>query len=627
MSEISLKINGKYYDARRGETVLEVCERADIHIPTLCHREDLPNVGACRLCIVEVDDGQIKTACTMEVEDGMEIKTDTDRLKDHRRTIIDLIFAEENHYCMYCEQEGDCELEDVFKELDLDSTAFPLSYMREEVDGSDEHIALDRNRCIRCGRCIRMCREVVANDTLEFGERGRETRLIADMDVPIGESSCISCGACVQACPTGSLYGKHSAFRGNEEDLQSVDSTCTECSIGCGIRVFTRSGSLARIEGTEVGDESGGQLCSRGRFEVLTDVRRRVRNPLRKENGRPEPIGLDEVLYEVSNFLKSAGSFNAISSNRVCTETVEKFRELVDHYGGSFRIQGSEKMGIEGEILNELNESVPEIDEEILFANSIEEVLDSDTVAVFDTSIVESHPVLSSYVRRASKKGMKLISVDSNEDKLENYSDVSISLGSPKSQLTGIVLEALEKNLDSISQVSGNHLEDMNISPGDILNMTSYLKEGKNTLIVGPKTKDEHTLVNIYALAALTGSRIISLDNISNQALKEFEMDPLRENADVSYIFASDDNGERLDEMIEVARTSDFVIVQASRHSRLTEKADIVLPSLTWDERFGSFVDVNGEKKKVKRSVSARVQIDSDRQLFEDLMEGEVDEQ
>lgn len=618
LGDVELKVNGREIVASEGETILEACENNDIYIPTLCRYIGLSEVGACRMCLVEVNGERLETACTTKVKEGMEIETDTEELWDHRRTILELIFSEENHYCMYCELEGDCELEEMFRRAGMKSVRFPLSYRKEKVDSSNQYITIDRNRCILCGRCIRACREKVCNDTLDFANRGLETKIIVDEDILLGDSSCISCGACAQVCPTGSIYESHSSFRGTEEDCDSTKSTCVECSMGCGIEVLSQSRNLVKING--IGEEpSGGQLCKKGRFEALDDGRPRVVNVLMKKNGRDIPVTLDEAMDKVLRVLDSADRINAVMSDRLPTETAKYFYKVMKEHESFFNVIGSEKKRLEDEIMRRLESRDVEISEG-RFVDSVEEVLDADNILVYGTSIVETHPVFSSYIRRATKEGSRLITIDSDEDKLGRYSDISISLGSPESQLTGITLALLRENVDSLSDLSNFHLEDMNIDTSEVTQMASYLrKDGNNVIVVGPDIDDSQSLINIYVLSFMTDSKIVSLGSISNQAVYDLETETLDRFADVSYIFSADEDGQKLERMIGIAKNSDFVVVQAARSSQLTEMADIVLPALDWFERSGSFLDINGEEKKIGRVLEPRISIDSDMEVLEKL--------
>jgi len=222
VDKITLMIDGQLLTASPGETVLTVAERNGIRIPTLCHLEGLTDVGACRLCIVEVA-GQLVTSCTTEVANEMVVKTQTEEVKKHRRQILELLFAEGNHVCSFCVSNGNCELQDLACELEMHSVTVPYSYPRNRVDASHPWFLIDRDRCVLCGRCVRACAEVEGARTWAFADRGHTVRVITDLDVDWGNAeSCTSCGKCVEACPTGALAVKGASNAEMKKDSDLV---------------------------------------------------------------------------------------------------------------------------------------------------------------------------------------------------------------------------------------------------------------------------------------------------------------------------------------------------------------------------------------------------------------------
>jgi formate dehydrogenase major subunit len=202
---IKLTIDGKTIEVQEGTTVLEAAQAADIYVPTLCHHPQLTPYGGCRLCMVDVEGARtLQPSCTLPATDGMVINTHTDKVLDARKFVLTLIFSERNHFCMYCPvSDGDCELQNRAYDEKMTHWDLQPNWQPFEVDASHEFIILDNNRCILCRRCTRACGELVGNYTLGFEERGANSLLVADYNVPLGESTCISCGTCVQICPTG----------------------------------------------------------------------------------------------------------------------------------------------------------------------------------------------------------------------------------------------------------------------------------------------------------------------------------------------------------------------------------------------------------------------------------------
>ncbi len=205
----TLTIDGNQVSARAGQTILEVARENKIDIPTLCHLDGLSDVGACRLCLVEIKgSNKLLPSCVATVEEGMEVSTATDRLKTHRRTILELLFAERNHICSVCVSNGHCELQTLGQEQGLTHVRLPYRNPELPVDASHERFTLDQNRCILCTRCVRVCAEIEGAHIWDVMGRGIDSMVITDLHQPWGESACTRCGKCVQVCPTGALTDK-----------------------------------------------------------------------------------------------------------------------------------------------------------------------------------------------------------------------------------------------------------------------------------------------------------------------------------------------------------------------------------------------------------------------------------
>jgi bidirectional [NiFe] hydrogenase diaphorase subunit len=206
----TLTINGKPVSATEDQTLLEVIRENSIPLPTLCYVEGLSEVGACRLCLVEIE-GQRKLfpACTTRVDEGMIVHTDTERLRKYRRMIVELVFAERNHVCSVCVANGHCDLQSLGYEVGMDHVRFPRKCPDLAMDATHDRFLLDHNRCILCTRCVRACDEIEGAHTWDVSGRGADARVITDLNQPWGNSdSCTSCGKCVQVCPTGALFEK-----------------------------------------------------------------------------------------------------------------------------------------------------------------------------------------------------------------------------------------------------------------------------------------------------------------------------------------------------------------------------------------------------------------------------------
>ncbi|MFW6195902.1 MAG: 2Fe-2S iron-sulfur cluster-binding protein [Thermoplasmatota archaeon] len=595
MKTLEINVDGKKIKAEEGETILSACERNDIDIPTLCHHESLNDAMACRLCLVEIDGERLSPSCGTKVEDGMKIKTHTDDIQKYRKMILELIYASENHFCMFCESDGDCELQDLMWEHEIDRFDFPRSYPEQPIDSSHDFIVIDNNRCIRCGRCVRACDEVVGNDTLSFGGRGLDNEIIADTNVPLDESSCVSCGMCLQVCPTGAIFNKQSMFKGTLNECEYEETTCMRCSLGCGTEVYTRSNKLIEIMGSDTDKPSGGQLCEKGRFKPILDRRERINDIIIKEDGTDKKVSFEKGIEKVREKLKEADIINGLTSGKLPSETLKAFRDCMKSYDAYFDVHGAKRHRIEQEVMRRLNMISGHL------IDDVTEVMNADHLLVYDTSIVDTHPVLSSYIRRASKNGTRLMTVDSGEDNFWRYSDISITVTSPKTQLTRLVNEVIKEGVESINDLSrvSSILGGVKVHPEDIMKIVNHLEEDTyDIIIIGSEKPDRWSIRNIFELAKLEGSYIISVNPIANQHFKNMHTEDLHDESDVTYMMVGEED-EKIEELINEGEKAEYLIVQAARKSELTEMADIVIPSSTYFETEGTFENINGEEKKV----------------------------
>lgn len=334
-----ITIDGKECSFKPGATILEVARENGIKIPTLCYHRKITPTGSCRVCVVEVK-GQrkLQPACAMPAQDGMVVLTNTPQVMDARRVVVNLLLSSGEHNCLYCEQNGQCELQNIVYDLGIEKPAYIVDSPKVEIDNSSEMIVFDRRKCVLCGRCVEACNKVVVNEVLSMAGRGLKTRVVYDLDRAMADSTCVQCGECSQICPVGAIIDKRSRGKGRAWELEIVESVCPYCGVGCklALHVDRRKNEIVRITGVEDGPANNGMLCIKGRygFDFVASPER-LTTPLIKEKGAfrkaswDEAIGLAVKRFGEIKDKKGADSLGGFASAKCTNEENFLFQKFI----------------------------------------------------------------------------------------------------------------------------------------------------------------------------------------------------------------------------------------------------------------------------------------------------------
>ncbi len=588
---IKLTIDGKTIEVQEGTTVLRAAEEAGLHIPTLCNHPQVKPYGGCRLCMVDIEGARtLQPSCTLPATDGMVVHTHTDKVLNARKFVLTLIFSERNHFCMYCPvSDGDCELQNRAYDEEMTHWDLQPNWQPFEVDASHEFIILDNNRCILCRRCTRACDELVGNFTLGFEERGANSLLVADYNVPLGESTCISCGTCVQICPTGALIDRQSAYQGKEIEVDKNIGVCIECSVGCQRNVLTRDNRLVRIEGDWDADLNHGLLCDKGRFLPLEDDRSRLLTPLVRKNGQLKAATWEQALDAIASNLNKGKGLAAMASTRLPAEDLALFKSIFTE-------------GLNADLVTSLEEGKATATLASLadknskpFESSLDTLNDTDAVLVLELDLVDEHQVPGFFIKRQIPHGTQLIVADSKTNKLAATAKVHLDLKAGEE----------DKFFTSLLEAFQQETEDEKINQA-----ANILKSANNPCIVYGKTlaenADAKALNTLLAIAQKLDAALIGVKGEANSmaaAQLGLEASFDSNSYESAFIALGDDYPSQ--KLVKRLEEIPFVVVQAAYMSQLTGNADVVLPVTMWAEQSGSYLSLDGRLQTVGKALDA----------------------
>ena len=622
---INIKINGQDVHVPQGTTVLRAAEQAGVNIPTLCDHKELTPYGGCRLCIVEVQGFRVPIAsCTLPVSEGMVINTDTDVLRKSRKLILSMLFSERNHFCPFCQVSGgDCELQNAAYHEEMTHWPMQPGWNDFVVDTSHPYFVLDNNRCILCRRCVRACAEVTGNFTLSVAERGAASSIVADANVPLGESSCVKCGACVQVCPTGALIDRTSAYQGLNAAMTEIKSVCVGCSVGCGVKLIVHDNRIVRIEGDWDAPVSRGAMCEHGRYHPMTESRTRITSPLMRKNGQLEPVSWDEALGAVADKFKPlAGDAHnglaAIASTRLPAEVLSTFKELFVNGMKSGLVTSTEE-GMTTSAASALAQKIG------TFEGKLDVLKNADVVMCIGTNILKSHMVAGFMVKRARPHGTRLISINPEAEDMDEVANISLKNkpGSDLALIEGmkaiIVKEGLARApiaIENTEELISDAVAATGLSIDELSDAARMLAHGVSSVILYGKgitaQRDTRLIESLLSLATLVGAvdnervGLLSVKGEANsQAAAQLQLDAEFKLNGQQAVYAAIGDDYVSKWLVERLSKAPYLVVQAAFESKLTEKADVVLPVTLWSEQEGHYFNMDGRVQKAEKVVNA----------------------
>ena len=316
-----------------GITVLEAARRSGIFIPTLCDDSRLEPFGGCRLCVVQVQGiPRLVTACTTPVAEGMKVLSTNEEIERRRRTIVELILSDHPNDCMVCEKAGDCNLQELAYFYDLRTNRFYGQRSQRLVKDQNPFIERDMEKCILCGKCVRVCYDIQGVGAIDFTSRGFTAKIAPPFEKDL---DCEFCGQCVSVCPTGALMSKQSLGKGRQKDVQEVDTICPYCGCGCNLTLHVSRNEVVRVT-SKPNTINEGWLCVKGRFgQGYLNSPDRLKTPLIRKDGAFVEASWDEALGYIAERLSAIkqkhgpDAIGGLSSARCTNEENYLFQKFI----------------------------------------------------------------------------------------------------------------------------------------------------------------------------------------------------------------------------------------------------------------------------------------------------------
>ncbi|MBI4690708.1 MAG: molybdopterin-dependent oxidoreductase [Nitrospirae bacterium] len=597
---VELTIDDKEVQATEGMNLLDAAEIAGIHIPNLCYLKGMPGIGACRLCLIEVEGSKAPLiACNTKVKDGMIVNTQSEKIQETRRFVIDLILSMHPLDCMTCTKAGGCNLQKYAYDFGLKESTFTRKKFGYPTDEANPCIKRDPEYCILCGRCVRVCRHQGTN-VLDFMGRGVGAKVITANDKPLQESSCTFCGSCVDACPVNALLEADRWRKGREWEYEKVNSVCLLCGNGCDITVSTKDGRVSKVNAGAIEGSVEKFICAYGRFGFdCVESETRVTAPMKRVGNELKETTWEDAVNIVSEKLKTSGaSAGFISTAGILNEDALVLKHLADIVKTK-NLDSTASLYSDADSLK--NETAnPETADLIIL------------VGLNPSQWTRVLPALDAVIRKRVNSGAKLIVINSGDSNISSVT--SLSLKGDEVKILSEISQAIVSKGIKVPKELVHAL--VSVEPSDeAMKAAEIFTASKNPLIFSaPSLYDASanlSLIKGTAIAVPIESNAKGVVMMGLVTEGKSYKDMVGDGMKALYAIGELPLSKRPD--------TDFLIVQNSHMTELAKQADVVLPSAAFLEVSGTMIDYLGRVKCLCKAVEPAGSAISHREIFMEI--------
>ncbi len=430
---VNITIDGNQAALDDRLTILEAAKFLDINIPTLCYLKDINEIGACKMCVVEVEGNEhLVTSCNTKIKEGMVVHTNSERVVKSRKQVLNLILANHDVRCFSCAKSGDCRLQDLSNEYEITTSKYQGNAARIPAKKENPFLTYYPELCINCQRCVSTCNKVAGNGVLHNGKLGMRTLIEAPFGPDWKETACESCGNCAEACPTGALIAKNKK-KYQPGRVKKVLTTCPHCATGCQYYLVVKDNTIVDVEPAN-GPSNKGMLCVKGRFGSFNFVHHpsRLKHPLirNRETGEFEQASWDEAMdliaQKMLNIKKEYGpdALAGFACSRSPNEDIYMLQKMVRCAFGSNNVDNCARVchsaSVHGLAMTLGSGAM---------TNPIGDITnDVDVIMLVGSNPEEAHPVVGMQIRQAIARGTRLIVVDPRDIGLSKQADIHLKL-------------------------------------------------------------------------------------------------------------------------------------------------------------------------------------------------------